>query len=195
MKKWIKRLAAVIASGILCVSLGACSLGDDKTYPVELDGTEVTVGKTKLSTLFDAGYTIEELNMSGIADIPVKASDQLEANSYYSGIKVSKNDEFLVMISIVTGKKAVPASDSVIAKVTASPNFKSSMDKITFDGVPLTKLTAEAFKEHVLGSTVNDTGTSAYRYGEAYKTDAEYSNGVLKNLEVARNYDIDYDSK
>lgn len=197
MKKWTKSLAALMMSGLLCVSLAACSSsGGDKAYPVGLDGTEIIVGETTLSALYDAGYAIESLNqVTHIGRIPVEASFELEANSFYSGIIVLKDDVSVAMLSIVTDKKAVTASEAVIASVTIGSELHNPLDSVTFDGVSLPELTAETFKEHVSGSKVRDDGTSAYFSGKKYSARANYENGAPVKLEVSRSYDVDRYSK
>lgn len=195
MKRFVRSLAALMMGGMLCVSLAACSSSSsgDKAYAVGLDGTEIMVGETTLSALYDAGYTIEALDqVTRIGTIPLEASYELEAKSYYSGILLYKNDTKVAMLSVATDKKAVPASEAVIAEVKVGSALKHPLDSVTFDGVSLLELSTDAFKEHVSGSTVRDDGTSAYMMGKKYKVKVSYENGAPVELDVARNYDVDY---
>lgn len=193
MKHIIKKIAAVLLGGVLCLSLTACSSGSDKAYPVGLNGTEIMVGETTLSVLYDAGYTTEALNtQTRIGTIPIEPTDELEANSYYSSIKLLKDDVSVATITLVTDKEAVPASESVIGGIKIDSGLSQPLDTVTFDGVALTDLTIETFQEHVPGSKVNDDSTSTYHSGKNYSIDVNYENGAPVSLEVKHNYDVDY---
>lgn len=175
----------------VCFSLAACSIGGDKAYPVGLDGTEILVGETKMSALYDAGYTIEALNATTrIGRIPMEPSMELEANSIYTGILVLKDEVTVAIISVATDKKAVPASDALIGGIQVSAELDHPLDTITLDGVKLLEMTTDTFQEHVSGCKVREDSTSAYLYGTNYSVNVGYENGVPVSMEMKRKYDV-----
>lgn len=195
MKKMVKQLAALVVGIALSLSLAACSSSKDVVYPVTLDGTEIIVGETTLSTLYDAGYTIMALNIgTKMGSTELDASFELDANSYFTGLYAKKGDVKMATLAIVTDSKAVPASEAVIGTVKVNSELDHPMDKATFDGVTISELTAETTKEHVPDSTIRDDGSAAYLHGDKYSIQVDFENGVPISLEMKRKYDVDYTS-
>lgn len=194
MKKIKKHLVTILMGLMLCLSLTACdSVASDKAYPLGLDGTEILVGETTLSALYDAGYTIMALDSASSGRFELEPSYQLEKDSYYSGLFIEKDDKTLAMLQVVTDSKEVPASEAVIAFLSFAGYNDEPLDTdmITFDGVVLTDLNAEVFMEHVPGGEAREDGSGAYFYGSNYSVSIEYENGVPVEFEVAREYDVD----
>lgn len=195
MKKMVKQLATLVVGLALCLSLAACSSSKDVVYPVTLDGTEIIVGETTLSTLYDAGYTIVALNIgTKMGSAELEASFELDANSYFTGLYVKKGDVKMATLAIVTDSKAVPASEAVIGTVKVNSELDHPMDKATFDGVTISELTAETTKEHVPDGTIRDDGSAVYLHGKKYSIQVDFENGVPISLEMKRKYDVDYTS-
>lgn len=176
----------------LCLALSACSSKSDKAYPVAIDGTEILVGETKAGVLFDAGFTMKSVapGMIGAADI--SPSQPMDANSYYTGVYMMKDDVKRVTLALATEKETVPVSETVIASVAIGSELDHPLEGTSFDGVALPDLTPEALKEHVPDAKDREDGSSSYYYGRNYSVRVNYIDGEPALLEVAREYDVDY---
>ncbi len=193
MKSWNRRIGIVLIFAVMCVTFTACaSVKSDKAYAVEVDGTEIIVGATTVSTLFDAGYEIMALDGSSSFDL--EASYPLEKDSYYTGLFLEKDDKTIAMLHIATENKDVTASEAIIATMIFSSYDDEPLntDMIKFDGVTLTDLTTEVFMEHVPGGTVYEDASSAYFHGTNYGVNVEYEDGVPVELEVECKYDVEW---
>lgn len=192
MKKKFGWIGVLAMTAFLCLSLAACSSKSDKAYPVAIDGTEIIVGETKAGVLFDAGFTMKSVapGMIGMADI--SPSQPMDANSYYTGIYMMKDDVKRVTLALATEKETVPVSEAVIASVAIDSELDHPLEGTSFDGVALPDLTPEALKEHVPDAKDREDGSSSYYYGRNYSVRVNYIDGEPASLEVAREYDVDY---
>lgn len=192
MKKKLGLGGVLAMLAALCLALSACSSKSDKAYPVAIDGTEILVGETKAGVLFDAGFTMKSVapGMIGAADI--SPSQPMDANSYYTGVYMMKDDVKRVTLALATEKETVPVSETVIASVAIGSELDHPLEGTSFDGVALPDLTPEALKEHVPDAKDREDGSSSYYYGRNYSVRVNYIDGEPALLEVAREYDVDY---
>ncbi len=188
---FVKKAAAAAMALVLCLSMAACGAGGkDKAYPVSVDGTEIIVGETTMGALYDAGYTI--VAYGGSESMEIDATEQLEADSYYSQVFAKKGDENLVMLAVVTEKNAIPISEAVIADVEFFS--EEGLAKASFDGVALADLSLDTLKEHVSGISVDEEAGLASMAGNNYTLFVYFENGKVTSLEMKKNYDVDYSS-
>ena len=192
MKKKLGWGGVLAMLAALYLALSACSSKSDKAYPVAIDGTEILVGETKAGVLFDAGFTMKSVapGMIGAADI--SPSQPMDANSYYTGVYMMKDDVKRVTLALATEKETVPVSEAVIASVAIGSELDHPLEGTSFDGVALPDLTPEALKEHVPDAKDREDGSSSYYYGRNYSVRVNYIDGEPALLEVAREYDVDY---
>lgn len=192
MKKKLGWGGVLAMLAALCLALSACSSKSDKAYPVAIDGTEILVGETKAGVLFDAGFTMKSVapGMIGAADI--SPSQPMDANSYYTGVYMMKDDVKRVTLALATEKETVPVSEAVIASVAIDSELDHPLEGTSFDSVALPDLTPEALKEHVPDAKDREDGSSSYYYGRNYSVRVNYIDGEPALLEVAREYDVDY---
>lgn len=178
----------------LCFALSACSSKSDKAYPVAIDGTEIIVGETKAGALFDAGFTMKNVTPGAIGAADVDPSQPLDANSYYTGLYLMKDDVKRFSVALVTGKDTVLVQNAVIASVKIDSELDHPLEGVSFDGVALPDLTPAVLKEHVPDAKDREDGSSSYFYGNSYSVRVNYTDGKPASLEVAREYDVDYSS-
>ena len=193
MKKWKRKIAAVLLCAMMCMTFTACASAEsDKAYPIELDGTEIIVGTTTLSTLFTAGYEIMAVDGQSVG--MVEAYTPLEKDSYYSGLFIQEDGQSIAMLHIATGSEDVTASEAVIAQLTFTGYNDEPLntDRIKFDGVTLTDLTPEVFMEHVPAGKTYEDGSGAYFHGSDYGVSITYENGVPVKFEIERKYDVEW---
>lgn len=184
----MKKLVTVLLGIVMCISVTGCvSFGADKAYPVKFDETEVLVGKTKAGALLDAGFTLKALN---VGELP--ADTPLEKNMYYTGINVIKDDVTYAMIELAMGGKDGALPDAVVANIMVREELDHALDRISFDGVLLTEVSADVFKEHVSGSKVDEEGTIAYYYGSNYMVSVSYNAGKVTELYMRKQYSVQY---
>ena len=98
------------------------------------------------------------------------------------------------MISLATDEE-VPLGQAVIARLEATlvtETDKSILEKIAFDGVPVTELTQEKAAEKYPDWTGNEV--MWLHYGLEYKYDLNFdmSTGYLNKFAVERTYDVDW---
>lgn len=189
----MKRAVAAMMSLVFCLTMAACGGGgSDKAYPVSLDGTEILVGETTMSALYDAGYTIVAHGENFTQSMEIEATEQLEADSYYSQIFAKKGEESLIMLAVVTEKSAIPISEAVIANVKLYN--EEGIAKASFDGVAVADLDFDTLKEHVPGAKLNEDGLLASVSGNNYTLFVYYEDGKVTSLEMKKNYDVDFSS-
>ena len=194
MKKKLGLGGVLAMLAALCFALSACSSKSDKAYPVAIDGTEILVGETKAGALFDAGFTMKSVAPGMIGAASISPSQPMDANSYYTGIYMMKDDVKRVSLALVTEKESVSVKDAVIASVKIDSELDYSLEGISFDGVALLDLTPEVLKEHVPDITDREDGSSSYFFGSNYSLRVNYTDGKPVSLEVEREYDVDYSS-
>ncbi|MCI8493631.1 MULTISPECIES: hypothetical protein [Anaerotruncus] len=194
MKKKLGLAGVLTLLTVLCLVLSACSSKSDKAYPVVIEGTEIIVGQTKAGALFDAGFTMKSIAPGMIGAADVSPSQPMDANSYYTGIYMLKDDVKRVTLALVTEKESVSVQNAVIASVKVDSELDHPLEGVSFDGVALTDLTPSVLKEHVPDAKDYEDGTSSYFYGSSYSVCVNYIDGKPASLEVKRNYDVDYSS-
>lgn len=175
---------------------GEGSQNEEVLLPISVNGKEIRVGETTVQTLLDEG-----LNVSWVDEdynrITVDPATQLEANAYYTGGSVKVTDNMSFTISMATDEEAVSLGQAVIARLElhmAAEDDKSVLEKISFDGVPVTELTQEKAVEKYPDWTGNEV--MWLHYGLEYKYDLTFdmATGYLNGFTVERTYDVDWNS-
>lgn len=186
----------------LLLFLSACGQEDGESgqengetlLPISVNGKEIRVGETTVQTLLDEGFNVswvdEEYNR-----IIVDPTEQLEANSYYTGGSIEVTDNMSFSISLVTDEEAVSLGKAVIARLeihTAAEEDQSVLETISFDGVPITELTREKAGEKYPDWTGDEV--MWLHYGLEYKYDLHFdmSTGGFNGFIVERVYDVDW---
>ena len=199
-KKNRSRLCLMLA--VLMLSLSACGANDDGAdqedntevlLPISINDKEIKVGETTLQTLLDEGFEVSWVD-ENYERITIDPSTQLEANSYYTGGSIKVSEGLSFMISLATDEE-VPLGQAVIARLEATlvtETDKSILEKIAFDGVPVTELTQEKAAEKYPDWTGNEV--MWLHYGLEYKYDLNFdmSTGYLNKFAVERTYDVDW---
>ena len=184
------------------LSLSACGANDDGAdqednteglLPISINDKEIKVGETTLQTLLDEGFEVSWVD-ENYERITIDPSTQLEANSYYTGGSIKVSEGLSFMISLATDEE-VPLGQAVIARLEATlatETDKSILEKIAFDGVPVTELTQEKAAEKYPDWTGNEV--MWLHYGLEYKYDLNFdmSTGYLNKFAVERTYDVDW---
>lgn len=162
--------------------------------PISINGKEIRVGETTLQTLLDEGLDVSWVD-EDYQRITIDPTTELEANSYYTGGSIKVTDNMSFSISLATEEEAVPLGQAVIARLEvnmAAENDKSVLEKISFDGVPVTELTQKKAAEKYPDWTGNEV--MWLHYGLEYKYDLVFdmSTGSLTGFTVTRVYDVDW---
>lgn len=202
MNKKKNRSLLCLMLAVLMLSLSACGANDDGAdqedntevlLPISINDKEIKVGETTLQTLLDEGFEVSWVD-ENYERITIDPSTQLEANSYYTGGSIKVSDDLSFMISLATDEE-VPLGQAVIARLEATlatETDKSILEKIAFDGVPVTELTQEKAAEKYPNWTGNEV--MWLHYGLEYKYDLNFdmSTGYLNKFAVERTYDVDW---
>ena len=202
MNKKKNRSLLCLMLAVLMLSLSACGANDDGAdqedntevlLPISINDKEIKVGETTLQTLLDEGFEISWVD-ENYERITIDPSTQLEANSYYTGGSIKVSEGLSFMISLATDEE-VPLGQAVIARLEATlatETDKSILEKIAFDGVPVTELTQEKAAEKYPDWTGNEV--MWLHYGLEYKYDLNFdmSTGYLNKFAVERTYDVDW---
>lgn len=206
MNKKKTRSFLCLALAALMLSLSACGTNDDGAgqeadnaeilLPVTINDKEIRVGETTLQTLLDEGLDVSWVD-ENYQRITIDPATQLEANSYYTGGSIKVSDNMSFSISLATDEEAVPLGEAVIARLEltmAAETDKSVLEKIAFDGIPVTELTQEKAAEKYPDWTGNEV--MWLHYGLEYKYDLNFdmSTGYLNKFIVERTYDVDWNS-
>ena len=150
MNKKKNRSLLCLMLAVLMLSLSACGANDDGAdqednaevlLPISINDKEIKVGETTLQTLLDEGFEVSWVD-ENYERITIDPSTQLEANSYYTGGSIKVSEGLSFMISLATDEE-VPLGQAVIARLEATlatETDKSILEKIAFDGVPVTCL-------------------------------------------------------
>ena len=162
--------------------------------PISVNGQEIRVGETTVQTLLDEGLDVSWVD-ENYNRITVDPADELEANAYYTGGSVKVTDNMFFTISLATGEEAAPLGQAVIARLElhmAAEDDQSVLEKISFDGVPVTELTQEKAAEKYPDWTGNEV--MWLHYGLEYKYDLNFdiSTGALTGFTVECVYDVDW---
>ena len=202
MNKKKNRSLLCLMLAVLMLSLSACGANDDGAdqedntevlLPISINDKEIKVGETTLQTLLDEGFEVSWVD-ENYERITIDPSTQLEANSYYTGGSIKVSEGLSFMISLATDEE-VPLGQAVIARLEATlvtESDKSILEKIAFDGVPVTELTQEKAAEKYPDWTGNEV--MWLHYGLEYKYDLNFdmSTGYLNKFAVERTYDVDW---
>ncbi len=202
MNKKKNRSLLCLMLAVLMLSLSACGANDDGAdqedntevlLPISINDKEIKVGETTLQTLLDEGFEVSWVD-ENYERITIDPSTQLEANSYYTGGSIKVSEGLSFMISLATDEE-VPLAQAVIARLEATlatETDKSILEKIAFDGVPVTELTQEKAAEKYPDWTGNEV--MWLHYGLEYKYDLNFdmSTGYLNKFAVERTYDVDW---
>lgn len=201
MKKVRSPLCLLLTA--LLLLLPACAQEDGQEggneevlLPISINGKEIRVGETTVQTLLDEGLDVSWVD-EDYHRVTVDPATQLEANAYYTGSSIKVTDNMSFMISLVTDEEEVSLGQAVIARLElnmAAENDTSVLEKISFDGVPVTELTQEKAAEKYPDWTGNEV--MWLHYGLEYKYDLNFdiSTGNLSGFTVERTYDVDWNS-
>lgn len=205
MKKAIKYLfltfllaAFLTGCGSSAEEEAAEATPQQELYPVTIDGTEVRLGETTVQALLDKGLklTVSEADENmNITEYEIDPEMELEPNSYYSGGSISLTDNMFAHISLVTDEKAVRMGDAVIAYMEFyfQSEDKSELEKIMFNGVPVTEISREKAGEMFPDFTGDDN--MWLQYGPDYDYTLSFdSDKMLVKLSLSKNYDVDWSS-
>ena len=199
MKNIVKALCTLLA---LILILPACSAGSgessgessEKLLPITINGTEIRIGETTVQALLDQGMNVGWVD-ENYERVDVDPSMELEPNAYYTGGSINVSENVFAHISFVTEDKAVPLGEAVIARLEFSlvgEEDKSVLEKIAFDGVPITELTREKAGEMYPDWTGDEV--MWLKYGLEYKYDLNFdmTSGQMTKFSASREYDVDW---
>ncbi len=198
-KNIAKALCALLA---LILILPACSSGSgegsgessEKLLPITINGTEIRIGETTVQALLDQGLNVGWVD-ENYERVDVDPSMELEPNAYYTGGSINVSENVFAHISFVTEDKAVPLGEAVIARLEFNlygEEDKSVLEKIAFDGVPITELTREKAGEMYPDWTGDEV--MWLKYGLEYKYDLNFdmTSGQMTKFSASREYDVDW---
>lgn len=173
---------------------------EEVLYPVSSDGTEIFVGETTVQALLDKGFKVTVSEMTAdkqINEYEIDPEEMLEANSYYSGASIWLTDSSFAHVSLATDEENIRMGDAVIAymEFSLSATGRTGLDKIAFNGVPVTELTREK-----AGEVFPDfTGDQNMLFSQPTMLEYQYfmgfgADGMLTQFSVEKDYDVDYSS-
>lgn len=209
MKKLLKRWTALGLILLLSAVTAACGGGkseeeqepeeevQETAYPVTVDGVEVVVGETTVQSLLDKGFNITVSEMTPdnqINEYEIDPEVMLEADSYYSGASMWITDSTFAHVAMVTDEEEIRMGDSVIAYMEFYLSSDGEgLDKIQFNGVPVTEISREKAGEMFPDFTGDENmwfspaSMREYDYFMAFDTD-----GMLNKFSVKKEYDVDW---
>ena len=208
MKRLLKTGMLVLTAAMLltgCSSQGGKKEAEETEpsqtrYPVSIDGKEILMGETKMQTLLDNGLRItvsEKTENNQINQIEIDSEMKMETNSYYSGGTIWITDSIFANVSLVTDKDAVKMGDAVIARLEfhLRREEKSDMERIAFNGVPVSEISREKAGEMFPDFKGDDymlfqNGTD-YEYFMSFNQE----DSMLDNFSITKEYDVDWTSK
>lgn len=175
----------------------------EPVYPVSIDGTEILIGETTVQALLDKGFkmTVSEVTEDNeYYQYEIDPESELEANSYYTGGSIWITDSVFVHISIVTDEEAIRMGDAVIAYLDFSfaGGEEADLERIAFNGVPITELNIEKAKEMFPDFTGDDNmwfspyTMKEYSYFMGFNSQHD---GSLIRFSVEKKYDVDWNSE
>lgn len=162
--------------------------------PISVNGKEIKVGETTVQALLDEGLEVSWVD-ENYNRVAVEPTTELEANTYYTGGSIKVTDNMSFSISLVTDEEAVSLGQAVIARLElrmAAEDDKSVLEKLAFDGIPVTEFTQEKAVEKYPDWTGNEV--MWLHYGSEYKYDLlfDMATGYLNGFNVERTYDVDW---
>lgn len=208
MKRLLKTGMLVLTAAMLLT--GCSSQGGKKEteetepsqtrYPVSIDGKEILMGETKMQTLLDNGLRItvsEKTENNQINQIEIDSEMKMEPNSYYSGGTIWITDSIFANVSLVTDKDAVKMGDAVIARLEfhLRREEKSDMERIAFNGVPVSEISREKAGEMFPDFKGDDN--MLFQNGTDYEYFMSFNqeDSMLDNFSITKEYDVDWTSK
>lgn len=173
---------------------GSSGGSEEALLPISINGTEIRVGETTVQSLLDKGIDVcwtDENYESNTVD----PTQELEANTYYSGGNIQISEHVFANISFVTDEEPIPLGQAVIARLEfhlISEDDKAVLEKIEFDGVPVTEFTRELAGEKYPDWTGDEV--MWLKYGLQYKYDLNFdmASGQLTQFTVECKYDVDW---
>lgn len=185
----MKNITKVFLSLILfCGIITGCSSKSeaDKAYKINLAGTDITVGETKVSELSNSKYILD-----------VEPGQMLEKDSYYHGIAFyDENEEWIGHIDIATEDEDIPLEEGIIAAVRvygAEDGEEKDLSNITIEGVKLSEMTLDKAKETFTGMESDEDSVwipnGEYGFRISYNED-----GSLDEFSHDKVYDVDWNS-
>ncbi len=198
-KNIAKALCALLA---LILILPACSSGSgegsgessEKLLPITINGTEIRIGETTVQALLDQGLNVGWVD-ENYERVDVDPSMELEPNAYYTGGSINVSENVFAHISFVTEDKAVPLGEAVIARLEFNlygEEDKSVLEKIAFDGVPITELTREKAGEMYPDWTGDEVMWLKYGLEYRYDLNFDMASGQMTKFSASREYDVDW---
>ncbi len=198
-KNIAKALCALLA---LILILPACSSGSgegsgessEKLLPITINGTEIRIGETTVQALLDQGLNVGWVD-ENYERVDVDPSMELEPNAYYTGGSINVSENVFAHISFVTEDKAVPLGEAVIARLEFNlygEEDKSVLEKIAFDGVPITELTREKAGEMYPDWTGDEVMWLKYGLEYRYDLNFDMTSGQMTKFSASREYDVDW---
>ena len=201
-KKSRSLLCLILAA--LTLFLSACSQDEGESsqkekneevlLPISVNGKEIRVGETTVQTLLDEGLDVSWVD-ENFNRITVDPDMELEANAYYTGGSVKMSDHMSFSISFATEDESVPLGQAIIARLElhmAAENDKSVLEKISFDGVPVTEFTQEKAVEKYPDWTGNEVMWLHYGLEYSYTLTFDMATGNLNGFTVECKYDVDW---
>ena len=211
--KQLKISAIVLSLFLIVLTAAGCSnSASDKEeetkestgvlYTVSVNGVEVRVGETKVQSLLDSGLKVTVSDASeGITNIKTYEIDPdtvLAPNTYYTAASIWITDHIFAHISMVTDEvKETRMGDCTIARLEFSlsgTDEKVDLDRIVFDGTPLSELSRAKAGEQF----PDFTGDEVMWFSPATMDDYEYfmsfdlQSGKITKLSLEYDYDVDW---
>lgn len=168
-------------------------------YPVSIDGKEILMGETKMQTLLDNGLRItvsEKTEDNQINQVEIDSEMELESNSYYSGGTIWITDSIFANISLVTDEEVVKMGDAVIGQLEfyLSSEKGSEMERIAFNGVPVSEISREKAGEMFPDFTGDDNMLLQYGTDYEYFMSFNQEDSMLNRFSITKEYDVDWTS-
>ena len=204
--KKTRSVLCLILAALMLFSLSACGQeggesgkeekNEEVLLPISVNGKEIRVGETKLQTLLDEGLDVSWVD-EGFNRITVDPDMELEANAYYTGGSIKMSDRMSFSISLATEDEPVPLGQAVIARMElhmAAEDDKNVLEKISFDGIPVTEWTQEKAVEKYPDWTGNEVMWLHYGLEYSYTLTFDMATGNLNGFTVECEYDVDWNS-
>ncbi len=201
--KETRSVLCLILAVLMLFSLSACGQeggqeekSEEVLLPISVNGKEIRVGETKLQVLLDEGLDVSWVDES-FNRITVDPDMELEANAYYTGGSIKMSDRMSFSISLATEDEPVPLGQAVIARMElhmAAEDDKSVLEKISFDGIPVTEWTQEKAVEKYPDWTGNEVMWLKYGLEYSYTLTFDMATGNLNGFTVECKYDVDWNS-
>ncbi len=209
MKRNIWKRSSILGAALLAAVLMVSGCGsseaqeepveeeaEEPLYPININGTEIRVGETKVQTLLDDGFkvTVSEMTPDNqITEYEIDPEMELEAYAYYTGASMWITDSVFAHISLVTDEEPIRMGDAVIARLEFYlSSDKSENDGISFNGVPVNEISREKAGEMFPDFQGDEnmwfsSGLKNYDYFTSFDGDK-----MLSRFYAERIYDVDW---